>query len=463
MDSGRRRRLTDRSRRRVGLGVVEALEQRLVMSYSPLGYSLPDLSVIGFAGPSAAYGGQIGVTAQVTNLGASSIIEPLNQAPGSPSSADAGPSTVNVYLSPTPKLANNSILIGQLAIPSISQNNTIQVSATLTLPASPSRYPAIGHNAFIIFVADSTQAVREIDETNNSAKPVPVKITPNLPDLKTYALDVPPTIQPGDTIQPNIRIANVGSADTSPQGPVTVLLVASLDKSFGTGASVIGRYTIDNIPASALTPTKNFVLGDVNLDPPPYIRTISGAIATVPTQPGKYYIGVVIDPNNTIRELSEYGKPGSAHTTLNFPQVVKTVPGLPPAGVISTPVIAAFPFPISSTTQGTTPGISIITTNLAGSLGSATASGVRSTASAGGETGPTIGRRQGAAVIGNGRKQRQPIAVNTGSSLATISQQVGPGPQSNPADLVVIAGKGLFINQPVVSSLSGPLTFATTT
>ena len=164
MDSGRRRRLTDRSRRNAGLGEIEALEQRLVMSYSPLGYSLPDLTVIGYAGPSAAYGGQLGVTAQVTNLGASSIIEPLNLAPGSVSSADAGPSTVNVYISNVPRITASSIVIGQLAVPMLSQNSTTTVSATLTLPAKQPTYPGIGQNAFILFAADATHAVNEIDE-----------------------------------------------------------------------------------------------------------------------------------------------------------------------------------------------------------------------------------------------------------------------------------------------------------
>jgi hypothetical protein len=405
------------------------------------------------------------VTAQVTNLGASSIIEPLNLAPGSVSSADAGPSTVNVYISNVPRITASSIVIGQLAVPMLSQNSTTTVSATLTLPAKQPTYPGIGHNAFILFAADATHAVNEIDETNNVAPAVMVKMTPNLPDLKTYALDVPPTIQPGDTIQPNIRIANVGSADTAAQGPVTVLLVASLDKNFGAGASVIGSYTIDNVPASARTPTQNFVVGDVNIDPPTYVRTISGVNATVPIKPGKYYIGVVVDPNNTIRELSEYGKPGSAHTVLTFPHIVKTVRGLPPAGVITAPITAIFPFPITATSQGSTPGVT--STAVVGTANASTLAALnsRKAVTAGGETGPTIGTRQAAVVLGNTRRRALPTNSNTGTSLTTIPRYIGEGSVVNTSDLVVTAAQNVLIDNPTITtpSAASRLSFATIT
>ena len=80
---------------------IEALEGRQLLSYSPFG-SLPDLSVTAQAGAIAAYGGPITVTLDVQNLGASSTVEPLNLQPGSPSTADAPPSHVGVYLLRTP-------------------------------------------------------------------------------------------------------------------------------------------------------------------------------------------------------------------------------------------------------------------------------------------------------------------------------------------------------------------------
>ena len=112
------------------------------------------------------------------------------------------------------------------------------------------------------------QQVAESDFTNNRSKTAsPVLIEAPLPELAVTGLDVPPVMQPGDTIQPNIQIANFGTADTTSQGPVTVALVASRTLTFGPGSSILAEYTVSNIPAVAQAPSQNQVLGDDHAQP----------------------------------------------------------------------------------------------------------------------------------------------------------------------------------------------------
>jgi len=77
------------ARRRTNLADLERLETRDLMAFSTLGYSLPNLTVSGTAGSSAAWGGTLGVTAYVANVGSSTITNPIAQAPGDPTTADA--------------------------------------------------------------------------------------------------------------------------------------------------------------------------------------------------------------------------------------------------------------------------------------------------------------------------------------------------------------------------------------
>ena len=70
------------------------------MAASALGFSLPDLSINGSVGTRAAWGGTLGVIATVINTGTSTITNPIAQAPGSVTTADAPPSTVAVVITP---------------------------------------------------------------------------------------------------------------------------------------------------------------------------------------------------------------------------------------------------------------------------------------------------------------------------------------------------------------------------
>ncbi len=60
-----------RTRRRTDLAALEALEERTLLSFTTLGFSLPDLTISGQAGPRAAWGGSLNVSVYLQNIGAS--------------------------------------------------------------------------------------------------------------------------------------------------------------------------------------------------------------------------------------------------------------------------------------------------------------------------------------------------------------------------------------------------------
>ncbi len=106
----RQNHLQKRAQRRTDLAAVEPLESRALLASSSLGFSLPDLTITGQAGPRAAWGGVLDVSAILQNIGASTTTEPFSQAPattaptpgspyGSTSTADAPDTTVAVLLS----------------------------------------------------------------------------------------------------------------------------------------------------------------------------------------------------------------------------------------------------------------------------------------------------------------------------------------------------------------------------
>jgi hypothetical protein len=344
----RRGRRDGRARRRPNLAPPERLEGRELLAYTPLGVSLPDLTVSGFTGPIGAYGGPLAVTVDVRNLGASSLTEPFNLITAAVSNADAPASQVGVFLSPTE--GGRGRLIGTIDVPRVPQNSIVRITQTITLPPLAQlgrRFPAGAGTVFVSFRADLGRVVQEIDERNNvSTDAVPVQLAPALPDLQAVALDIPPALQPGETIQPTIRIANFGTVPSNTQGPVTVYLVASQDQFFGPGDALIDTIVIDNIPALSQAPTRRAILGDVNLDPPPNVVTLVRPPVTLPEIPDSYFLGLIVDPNDTILEISEVGV--GPNPALQFPQFVSGVssdlPVAEPTGLVPDPA-NQFPIP----------------------------------------------------------------------------------------------------------------------
>jgi hypothetical protein len=365
-----------RARRRTNLAALEELEGRQLLSYSSLGYSLPDLRVSGLAGPVAAWGSTYQVTAILQNIGASTITEPLSLVPttqvfpgpdGSPvppyaipSSADAVGSQVGIYLAPRPHSLAGAIKIGTTTAPALSQNNIERFGVSLTLPPRPTGFPATGV-FYIRLLANSTHTVLESNYANNLSAPIPVRfLSQALPQLQATALDVPAVMQPKDTIAATVQIANTGTANFVPnaQDPIGIALVASLTPDLNLGVSFVDVQTLTKtIPAQSETPLlplrkhyRSAILKAVrnNVNPNANVTTINFNTETLPVVP--VYLGVAfyhLDPvtlEPTVPasglELVRYVGPGTS--------------GLPPTGdlPVSNPLTQKFPNPPDGITIG---------------------------------------------------------------------------------------------------------------
>ncbi len=353
-----RRRSRNQKVRQPGLNPIEHLEDRQLLAYTPLGFSIPDLAIVGASsGPVGALGGSLAVVLEVANYGQSSLPEPINQFPtavlgapplGSESSADADDSEVGVFLSPRANTPlGQQLFLGSITVPKIPQNDLIEVSSILPLPPTvPPGFPVTGQDAFLTFVIDPAREVPDLDRTNNILRSnTSVLLVPPLPEFSAVALALPPTLNPGDTILPSVTVANLGAAFNFP-GPVLTFLVASQDPFFGPGDVVVDDFEIPLIPPLSLAPSELNVVGDVNLtNPDNFVTVTSTTPVRLPDLGSPYFLGVIVDPFDTILEISEID--ALADPTLELVEVVvNSGVDLPPAGPLATPAIPPLPFPL---------------------------------------------------------------------------------------------------------------------
>lgn len=361
-DSQRARRAP--GARRVGAVAPERLEDRQLMAYSSLGFSLPDLAVTGQSAPTASWGGTVTVEVTVQNLGASTITEPTSLVPPSevqigpdgavvpsyytPSQADAPASAIDVRLVPRGRGLAGSVSIGTIEIPAVPQNSLQQLTATLSLPDQPAGFPASGDYT-IRLVANPTRAFVESNYRNNLSPPLNVRITPiaATPALRATSFDAPDNLIPGTTIQPTIQVANLGAAALL--ADVQVAVVASTSPDFNLGSTIVGSYTINGgINGINSTPLPNaarhgrgvrWLQANNIVTPRSNVVTLSGLTMTLPTSPSTYYIGVVIDPNNLLN------LPNQPSNRLEQIRRVSTTPGQAPTVVTGSPATLDFENP----------------------------------------------------------------------------------------------------------------------
>lgn len=334
------------------------------MAYTSLGFSLADVAVSGVSAPETSWGDTLTIAVTVQNTGASTIVEPLSLIPPSqirtgpdgqpvpsyavPSRADASGMTIGVYLVPNGRPRAGRVKIGEIAAPALSQNSIEQFDATVALPERPAGFPAAG-NFSIRLVANESRTVLESNYRNNLSAPIPVRLlpAPATPTLRAVKLDLPANLVPGDTVFPTVQIANLGSAAIPAGTPVDVALVASTTPDFNLGSSIVSVETIDtgfpgvnNTPGPRWKGPKGAIhaLGN-SLQPPNNIVTFAGPLATLPTSPDFYYIGIVIDPENKLN------LPNQPANRLEVIQTVEARPGQEPGGVIVSPSLLPFQYP----------------------------------------------------------------------------------------------------------------------
>jgi hypothetical protein len=351
-----------RALRRMDLTALERLEARELMAFSNLGFSLPDLIISAQAGPHAAWGGTLSISGFLQNIGASTITEPTQQTPpnqlvpsvppallgtSDSSTADAPDTSIAVYLSPHRHSLRGSILLTTIEAPPLSQNSVDPfTTAPIALPSRPAGFPGHGGVFYVRLMANSSGTALEQNPENNISRAIPVRVVGRaLPALRAIAIDVPPVMQPGDTISPTIEIENLGTAGTISQGSVEVALVASVTPNFTVGSSIIYLQTITkDIPALSETPTMGnpATFGLQNLVPPNNVMTFTIPPVTLPTTPATYYLGVVVDPFGNLTQLN---LPRNSLELIH--RVGPPIPTLPPAGVVGPANTNLFPTPAS--------------------------------------------------------------------------------------------------------------------
>ncbi len=327
------------------------------MTISPMGFSLPDLMISGSAGTRAAWGGTLGVVATVSNVGTSTITEPLAQAPATsssavPSSADAPQSLVTVLITPGRSL-RHAVAVYNFEAPPISQNSFEQIDQAFKLPTTPPR-GFHGGRFFVHLVVNGNGAVLVSNNHNNVSSPMLVKVAHQaLPELRATELSIPSNLQPGDTIAPTITLTNYGTASSG--SPIQVALVASTTPNFTIGSSIVALYSVQvNLPpASAVPPGGVIAAFSQTANPLNNSFTFTGPAVTLPTSPGKYYLGVVVDPYGQIPQLNPL-----RNSLEQLTQVGPRTGGLPPAGVVSTGNPYPFPIPASGQSIGVIPSSS---------------------------------------------------------------------------------------------------------
>jgi hypothetical protein len=330
---------------------LERLEGRELLTVNPLGYALPDLIVTGYASPVAAWGGPLTVTVDVSNIGSTASVDPQGTFFGT-NSAAAPPTNVTVYAFKSPHNPSGGVAVGTLSVPAIDQNDFVQTTQTITMPSQPIGFPGNGHKIYLVFQVNSTSTVYESTIRNNVSSPVPLTIGPALPDVQVVGLGLPSVMQPGDTIQPNIRLTNIGPADTNLQGPLTVALVASTQPFVNSGSTIVAEYTVANIPGATAIATSGNALSDANQTPGANTVDIVGTPVTLPVSPKTYFLGVVIDPFNQIQKITNFRHGRQQNPFMAVRTVGPPINGLPPAGELVSGGAANVPtFPIPFANQ----------------------------------------------------------------------------------------------------------------
>ena len=222
-----------------------------------------ELVATGIRTPEFAFVGvPASVFVDVTSLHASSI----------------GPVVVAVEASTTPAF-ENPVLLGTSAPTFIAPFDRATAAVVATVPASfqPGRL-------YLRAVVDPAQAITETDETNNVViSDAFVRLLAGAADLAVAAVSYAPSaVDAGEPFAVTARLENLGN---QPATQVAVRLVLSRNAVISTQDVTIDSATVDLAPGGAVTVNRTSILPD-----------ITG---------GPFYVGVIVDPLDSVVELDE--------------------------------------------------------------------------------------------------------------------------------------------------------------
>ena len=153
-----------RARRRTSLAAPERLESRELMAFSPLGFSLPDLSITGSAGTAR----RLGRDARRHRHGA----QHGDQHDHQPDRAGARerhhgrrPRVDGRRRDhPARRIRGRAVTIGTFQAPPVPQNSLEQIAESFTLPARPAGFAGGGGKFFVHLIVNSNSKILEANK-----------------------------------------------------------------------------------------------------------------------------------------------------------------------------------------------------------------------------------------------------------------------------------------------------------
>lgn len=219
---------------------------------------------------------------------AQSISTPARVYPGTPITVDAslqslhqdpiGPLRYSIYILPAGTTALVAPALLQSSPVTLTPYQTLMVTESITVPVDtvPGRY-------VLALQADSGAQVMEPDENNNVIYSNAFVIGERRPDFTVASLRAQPTTaSPGDSLTVVVPLANAGNLD----GGADWEIVLSQNRVISVDDVVVHTASV----ALPLLTTRT--------------TTISVQIPS-DLPPGPYYVGVIFDPQDHVRELNE--------------------------------------------------------------------------------------------------------------------------------------------------------------
>jgi uncharacterized repeat protein (TIGR01451 family) len=208
--------------------------------------------------------------------------------------ADARNFKVAVVLSIDANLSLISdTIVAEVPVTGIAAGTSQVLSIPFTFPLNDARGKAFTTGNYYVFVLlDSQDQVTELNEQNNSEQVGPVLISAPAPDLTVVRIDAPASAGQGE-IAPVYRVLkNIGNVD-SPEVKYRYYLSANQ------------TITPDDTPLTIVSGSTPMDSGSVQLA----IGQVDAATEMVQlpgnVTPGTWYIGALIDPDNTLVELDK--------------------------------------------------------------------------------------------------------------------------------------------------------------
>ncbi|MDR2855532.1 MAG: hypothetical protein LBV40_05195 [Methanomicrobiales archaeon] len=230
--------------------------------------SLPDLQVGALSGSDIMYiGKETEIETTIQNIGI----------------GDAGPFTARLILSKDIRVGEDDIILSEGTISELKAGTAIDGIATPIVPDMAPGYYYYG------LVLDSESSVEESEKNNNIAfSPLPIRVIKEvesisdvaIADLIVESLSVPKTAFIGGQIEVIAIIRNDGIVSS---GPIGVALYVSKDTTI-TENDILISYGKTELPAGTT-------------------RSASSVpVIPVDISPGKWYFGIILDPDETVSE-----------------------------------------------------------------------------------------------------------------------------------------------------------------